>query len=625
MTLPVLVAFAGLSLLPASQEPVSAAVQLQADRLPRAIANDNRAPAGRRVGDTLFLRLAVRRVVWHLDGDGEPGIALLAFAEVGRAPQIPGPLLRAAAGTVIDVTVQNPLPRDTLVVRGLSAPGIADSLVVVPGATATTRFVASREGTYLYWGTTTHAPLRERFGEDSNLSAAFIVDPPGAAGPTGERVFVLTEHGFHPSEVPGIKAPNWTAVNGKSWPHTERLTYALGDSIRWRVINVSSSPHPMHLHGAYFRVDAKGGAAADTVYPAERRRMVATERLLPGETMRIAWSPERPGGWLFHCHVVRHVAPHPPLPGATTPAAHHGDPDQHTFHGMSGLVLAVYIPPPPRYAPPSVIDRRRVRLLVQSDSVAGDATRRFAYVLQDGSRPPAADSVPLPGPTLVLTRGEPTVIEVVNRTPEHTSVHWHGIELESFHDGVVGVSGFSNRTTPAIRPGTSFEARITPRRAGSFMYHTHFNELRQYVGGLTGALIVLEPGDRWDPDRDRVFLIGDPRGAGPKNTVNGSEAPVFADLRVGTTYRFRFMNIAVGRPGTRVSLLSEGRPLTWRAIAKDGWTLDSVQATIRPSVHHVGSGETADFQFTPNQPGDLLLELRAPNGFLFFAAPMSVK
>jgi hypothetical protein len=107
--------------------------------------------------------------------------------------------------------------------------------------------------------------------------------------------------------------------------------------------------------------------------------------------------------------------------------------------------------------------------------------------------------------------------------------------------------------------------------------------------------------------------------------VNGSEAPVFADLRVGTTYRLRFMNIAVGRPATRVSLLSAGRPLTWRAIAKDGWTLDSVQATVRPSVHAVGSGETADFQFTPNEPGELLLELRAPNGFVFFAAPMRVK
>jgi hypothetical protein len=292
---------------------------------------------------------------------------------------------------------------------------------------------------------------------------------------------------------------------------------------------------------------------------------------------------------------------------------------------MSGLVLAVYVPPPPNYVAATMTERRRIRLLVQSDSVRGDTTRRFGYVLQDGERTPPADSVPLPGPTLVLTRGEPTVIEVVNRTPENTSVHWHGIELESFFDGVVGVSGFRGRTTPAIRPGTSFEARITPRRAGTFMYHTHFSEMRQYLGGLTGPLIVVEPGDRWDPDRDRLFLIGDPRGGGPRNTINGSQTPNFADLRVGTTYRLRFMNIAVVRPATRISLLREGRPVRWRPVAKDGWTFDSRQSAMRPSVSAVGSGETADFELTPDQPGDLVLELRAPNGFLFFSAPIGVR
>jgi uncharacterized protein YfaS (alpha-2-macroglobulin family) len=85
------------------------------------------------------------------------------------------------------------------------------------------------------------------------------------------------------------------------------------------------------------------------------------------------------------------------------------------------------------------------------------------------------------------------------------------------------------------------------------------------------------------------------------------------------------MNIAVARPGTRVQLLREGRPLTWRAIAKDGWTLDSVQATLRPSIQPVGTGETADVEFTPDRVGDLVLELRAPNGFLFISAPLKVR
>jgi FtsP/CotA-like multicopper oxidase with cupredoxin domain len=573
----------------------------------------------------LVLRLSVKRAVWHLDRDSDPGIPMLAFAEEGGTPLIPGPLVRVPVGTVIDASVRNTLERDTLVIHGLTAPGTADPLVVPPGATAIRRFTASRIGTYLYWGTTTRAPLIARYGEDSNLGAAFVVDPPGGRGSSADRILVITEHGDSAShDVPGARVPIWTAINGKSWPHTERFAHSVGDSIHWRVINASSSPHPMHLHGAYFRVDAKGGTGTDTLYAPERRRMAATERVLPGQTMQMTWSPERPGGWLFHCHAIPHVAPHLSVDKSPAPTHSDADPDRHTFHGMGGLVVAVSVAAPPGYVAERAVASRRIRLLVQSDSGPSDGARRFGYVLQEGERLPPPDSVPIPGPTLVLTRGEPTVLEIINRTPEPTSVHWHGIELESYFDGVTGVSGLPGRTTPAIQPGTRFDAHITPRRAGTFMYHTHFSEMRQYVAGLTGALLVLEPGERWDPDRDRVFLFGDARGRAG-NVVNGSGAPAFRDLVAGTTYRLRFMNIAVVRPTMRVHLLRDGRPLTWRAIAKDGWTLDSAQATVRPSVGGLGSGETADFEFTPDRPGELTLEFRAANGHLFLSAPIRVR
>ncbi len=624
MLVPVGVVLASLALLPPSQNPTRAAVHLQADATPRAVANDNRVPAGRRTADTLVLRLSVRRAVWHLDRDSDPGIPMLAFAEEGGPPLIPGPLVRVPAGTLIHASVHNTLERDTLVVHGLDVPGSREPLVVAPGTVASRRFTASRVGTYYYWGTTTRAPLIARYGEDSNLSAAFVVDPAGARGTGVDRILLLTEHGDSAAkDVPGARVPIWTAINGKSWPHTERFSHGVGDSIRWRVINASSSPHPMHLHGAYFRVDAKGGGGMDTVYAAERRRMAATERLLPGQTMQMAWSPERAGGWLFHCHAIPHVAPHLAV-DRSQPPSHDHDPDRHTFHGMGGLVVAVSVASPPGYVAAPDVERRRIRLLVQSDSGPGDGARRFGYVVQESDRLPPADSVPLPGPTLVLTRGEPTVIEVVNRTPEPTSVHWHGIELESYFDGVTGVSGLPGRPTPSIRAGGRFEARITPRRAGTFMYHTHFSEMRQYVAGLTGALLVLEPGERWDPDRDRIFLFGDARRRAG-NVVNGSTTPAFADLAAGRTYRLRFMNIAVVRPAMRVHLLRDGKPVTWRAIAKDGWTLDSAQATARPGVTGLGSGETVDFEFTPDRPGELTLEFRGLNGHLFLSAPIRVR
>src|SRR3712207_7271016 len=42
-------------------------------------------------------------------------------------------------------------------------------------------------------------------------------------------------------------------INGRAWPHTERLRYDIGDPVRWRIINLSTQVHPMHLHGFYFR------------------------------------------------------------------------------------------------------------------------------------------------------------------------------------------------------------------------------------------------------------------------------------------------------------------------------------------------------------------------------------
>lgn len=82
------------------------------------------------------------------------------------------------------------------------------------------------------------------------------------------------------------------------------------------------------------------------------------------------------------------------------------------------------------------------------------------------------------------TEAEPAFgITVVNELPEPTSVHWHGIELESYYDGVAGFAGEGNRIAPAIEPGGSFEARFTPRRSGIFSFITHIDEVRQQQAG----------------------------------------------------------------------------------------------------------------------------------------------
>src|SRR5215207_126614 len=87
-----------------------------------AVANDNRRAAGSVERDTLVVRLVATRARWRIHEETGPAFAVLAFAEEGRAPTIPGPLLRAQAGAPVRVLVRNPLA-DTLVVHGLGARG----------------------------------------------------------------------------------------------------------------------------------------------------------------------------------------------------------------------------------------------------------------------------------------------------------------------------------------------------------------------------------------------------------------------------------------------------------------------------------------------------------------------
>jgi FtsP/CotA-like multicopper oxidase with cupredoxin domain len=117
----------------------------------------------------------------------------------------------------------------------------------------------------------------------------------------------------------------------------------------------------------------------------------------------------------------------------------------------------------------------------------------------------------VPGPTLVLEKDEPVAITVVNQSQMPAAVHWHGIELDSYPDGVPGWSGSGSSVLPAIAPNDSLTVRFTPPRAGTFMYHSHFDEFGQIASGLYGSIVVLDRGKRYDSDTDRAGVGDDGR------------------------------------------------------------------------------------------------------------------
>ncbi len=603
--------------------------------LERIAPNDNRAPAGTLRAGILTVRLEVRAGEWRPDGDNDPGLEVLAFGEEGGALRIPGPLIRVTEGTQIQATVRNTLTDAPLVMHGLYTRGatgaVQDTMHIGPGATRQVQFMAGAPGTYYYWASTTNtntAPFSRR-GRESQLSGALIIDPRGAARAQHERIFVIGV--WSDSILAQIDDARTQVVrfvmNGKSWPHTERLTYSAGDTVHWRLINTNDAVHPMHLHGFYFRVDSRGNERVDSIYPrAAAPHLAVTERMAPGRTIAISWIPERPGNWLFHCHDNVHIRRQLPLDGNAHVLEKHVT--NHTTELMQGLVMGVHVSAKVgSAAQPETMPRRRLRLVARGDPGSAPGDLAYRFVLEDRANTSQSATIATPGPTIVLRRGEPVSITVVNELPEATAVHWHGIELESYYDGVADFAGQAGRIAPAIAPRDSFEARFTPPRAGTFIYHTHIDEVRQQRAGLAGALLVLEPGVTYDPQTDLVFLIGTPRPDADQTKVvlNGTTAPAPLELRAGTRYRLRLINIHTYRPSIRIELKQGTELLRWRALAKDAADLPSERATARPAAQQMGNGETYDFDFIPAAAGDLRLEVLTGVGALLVTLPIRVR
>jgi hypothetical protein len=107
--------------------------------------------------------------------------------------------------------------------------------------------------------------------------------------------------------------------------------------------------------------------------------------------------------------------------------------------------------------------------------------------------------------------------------------------------------------------------------------------------------------------------------------LNGRQEVPPVELRVGVPYRFRLINITIGRPGIRVEVRRDSVLAQWRALAKDGADLpDEARVTV-PARRPITIGETYDFELTPRDAGAMRLEVRSGAGALLAAMPLLVR
>jgi FtsP/CotA-like multicopper oxidase with cupredoxin domain len=146
---------------------------------------------------------------------------------------------------------------------------------------------------------------------------------------------------------------------------------------------------------------------------------------------------------------------------------------------------------------------------------------------------------------------------------------------------------------------------MTPPRAGTFIYHTHWHDSVQLRNGVYGPLIVLEPGQKYDPEHDQtfVFSIGKYEPFGFLLLVNGSPQPSPVELHTATRYRLRLINITSNSVDLRVRLNNQGAPAKWKVVAKDGADLPAAQLKSCDAEMGIAVGETYDVEYQSDGAG----------------------
>jgi FtsP/CotA-like multicopper oxidase with cupredoxin domain len=114
----------------------------------------------------------------------------------------------------------------------------------------------------------------------------------GAAAPTREVTF---------TERVDVHGDVTFLINGEQ--HYRADPVIVGELQVWDIVNASSIDHPFHLHGFFFQVLERNGT------PPAYRSWEDTVNVPAGGRVRIAWMPDdRPGEWMYHCHILEHHA-----------------------------------------------------------------------------------------------------------------------------------------------------------------------------------------------------------------------------------------------------------------------------------------------------------------------------
>ena len=208
---------------------------------------------------------------------------------------VPGPTIKVAVGDKVRVVLRNELPSSTSIHwHGIRVPNSQDGVPditqkpVLPGETFTYEFTTTAPAVGMY-----HSHHDAQVQVPAGLAGTFLIGD--VALPKGVRV--KSEHTMMLND----SGPIGFSLNGKSFPATAPIVAAKGESFLMHYLNEGMMIHPMHLHGFAQLVVAKDGYPVPMPYKAD------TISVAPGERYSVVVTPDLPGVWAWHCHILAHA------------------------------------------------------------------------------------------------------------------------------------------------------------------------------------------------------------------------------------------------------------------------------------------------------------------------------
>lgn len=208
---------------------------------------------------------------------------------------VPGPTIKVAVGDKVRVVLHNELPSSTSIHwHGIRVPNSQDGVPditqapVKPGETFTYQFTTTEPAVGMY-----HSHHDAQVQVPGGLAGAFLIGEvalPKGITVKSEQTMMLNDSG-----------PIGFSLNGKSFPATAPIIAAKGESFLMHYLNEGMMIHPMHLHGFAQLVVAKDGYPVPMPYKAD------TISVAPGERYSVVVTPDLPGVWAWHCHILAHA------------------------------------------------------------------------------------------------------------------------------------------------------------------------------------------------------------------------------------------------------------------------------------------------------------------------------